>query len=72
MAKITQGFSYTFQPGNGQWSKINLEVEVDTELPLDIQLQQIKESEEAIWEFLKNKVDNRIEEIANMAQGGKS
>ena len=71
MAKITQGFSYTFQPGNGQWSKINLEVEVDTELPMDIQLQQVKESEEVIWEFLRNKVDDKVEEIMTMAQGDK-
>ena len=70
--KISQGFSYTFQPGNGQWSKISLDVhEIDTELPLDEQLQGVEDAVEAVWSFLRNKLDRQIEEVYTEAKGAK-
>lgn len=64
MAKISHSFSYTFQPGNGQWAKISLEVsEVETSLPIEDQIREIEGATDIIWEFLKNKVDIKIEEI---------
>lgn len=73
MAKISHEFSYTFQPGNGnQWSKITLGVsDVDTTLPIEPQIRDIENATSIIWDFLRNKVDQKIEEIYEEAQKGK-
>ena len=70
MAKIGHSFAYTFQPGQNQWAKINLEIhDIDTDLPIDEQMRGVDDAVEIIWEYLRNRVDRQIEEIHNEAKG---
>lgn len=71
MAKITQGFSYTFKPGSDQWSKINLEYEIDTDLPIKEQLEAADVAANEMWEFLRNKVDVQVGEIYDAVKRAK-
>ena len=66
MAKISQSLSFTFRVGqaSNQYCKVNLEVsEIDTELPLDTQLEKVDDTLDAIWTHMRNKIDTQIDEI---------
>ena len=56
MAKISQSLSFTFRVGqaSNQYCKVNLEVsEIDTELPLDAQLEKIDNTLDVIKNLQK-------------------
>jgi len=66
MAKISQSLSFTFRVGqaSNQYCKVNLEVsEIDTELPLDAQLEKVDNTLDVIWQHMRDRIDNQIEEI---------
>jgi len=66
MAKIAQSLSFTFRVGqaSNQYCKVNLEVsDIDTELPLDVQLQKIDNTLDGIWKHIRDRIDNQIEEV---------
>tara|TARA_B100000949_G_scaffold224350_1_gene227651 strand:- start:722 stop:943 length:222 start_codon:yes stop_codon:yes gene_type:complete len=66
MAKISQSLSFTFRVGqaSNQYCKVNLEVsEIDTELPLDAQLEKVDNTLDVIWQHMRGRIDNQIEEV---------
>jgi len=66
MAKISQSLSFTFRVGqaSNQYCKVNLEVsEIDTELPLDAQLEKVDNTLDVIWQHMRDRIDTQIEEI---------
>jgi len=66
MAKISQSLSFTFRVGqaSNQYCKVNLEVsEIDTELPLDAQLEKVDNTLDVIWQHMRDRIDNQIEEV---------
>ena len=66
MAKISQSLSFTFRVGqaSNQYCKVNLEVsEIDTELPLDAQLEKVDNTLDVIWNHMRDRIDNQIEEV---------
>ena len=66
MAKISQSLSFTFRVGqaSNQYCKVNLEVsEIDTELPLDAQLEKVDNTLDVIWKHMRDRIDNQIEEV---------
>lgn len=72
MPKVSQEFSYTFKPGNDQWCKVVIDIhEIDTEAPLDEQIRGVDNAIDAIWSFIRNKVDSQIEEVLDEVKKGK-
>ena len=66
MAKISQSLSFTFRVGqaSNQYCKVNLEVsEIDTELPLDAQLEKVDNTLDVIWQHMRDRIDNQIEDV---------
>ena len=66
MAKISQSLSITFRVGqaSNQYCKVNLEVsEIDTELPLDAQLEKVDNTLDVIWQHMRDRIDIQIEEV---------
>ena len=66
MAKISQSLSFTFRVGqaSNQYCKVNLELsEIDTELPLDAQLEKVDNTLDVIWNHMRDRIDNQIEEV---------
>ena len=66
--EINHKFSFTFKPGRDQWSKVELElVGLNTELPIEEQLESIDEVVKVTWPYLKARVDEEVEEIIELA-----
>ena len=66
MAKISQSLSFTFRVGqsSNQYCKVNLEVsEIDTELPMDAQLEKVDNTLDVIWKHMRDRIDTQIEEV---------
>jgi len=67
MAKVSVKLGFTFRVGDlqtNQYGRVDLSVDqIDTELPLDQQLDDAKRTAEGIWEFVKKKVDSQIDEV---------
>ena len=67
MPKISQSLSFTFRvggPQTNQYSKVNLEIsEIDTSLPIAPQLEEAKEAQKELWNFIWGEVDNQIDQI---------
>ena len=71
MAKIKQTFSYTFQPKQGQWSKMELEIdEIDSEIPIADQLKALDGHVELTWKYVKNKIDGQVGDIMETVRKG--
>ena len=67
MAKVSAHIGYTFRVGpleQNQYGRVDLTVDqIDTELPIDAQLNDSKEAADTIWNFVKGKVDSQIDEM---------
>jgi hypothetical protein len=67
MAKVSVKLGFTFRVGDlqtNQYGRVDLSVDqIDTELPLDQQLDDAKRTAEGVWEFVKKKVDSQIDEV---------
>ena len=67
MAKVDVHLGFTFRVGpleQNQYGRVDLTVsQIDTELPVEPQLEESKEVADVIWSFVKGKVDSQIEEM---------
>ena len=67
MAKVSVHLGFTFRVGDlstNQYGRMDLSVDqIDTELPIDKQLEASSQAAEQIWEFVKGKVDSQIDGI---------
>ena len=67
MAKVSVHLGFTFRVGpldTNQYGRVDLTVDqIDTELPLEAQLDGAKEVADTVWKFIKDKVDIQIEEM---------
>ena len=67
MAKVSIHLGFTFRVGDlstNQYGRIDLSVDqIDTELPIEQQLEDSKNAAENVWNFVKESVDTRIDEI---------
>ena len=67
MAKVSVHLGFTFRVGpldTNQYGRVDLTVDqIDTELPLEAQLDGSKEVADTVWNFIKDKVDIQIEEM---------
>ena len=67
MAKVSVHLGFTFRVGpfdTNQYGRVDLTVDqIDTELPLEAQLDGSKEVADTVWKFIKDKVDIQIEEM---------
>ena len=69
MAKVSAHIGYTFRVGpldQNQYGRVDLSVDqIDTELPIEPQLEESKKVADIIWTFIKGKVDTQIEAMLN-------
>jgi len=69
MAKVSAHIGYTFRVGpleQNQYGRVDLSVDqIDTELPIEAQLEDSKKVADIVWEFIKGKVDTQIEAMLN-------
>ena len=67
MAKVSVHLGFTCRVGpldTNQYGRVDLTVDqIDTELPLEAQLDGSKEVADTVWNFIKDKVDIQIEEM---------
>ena len=67
MAKVSVKLGFTFRVGDlatNQYGRVDLSVDqIDTELPLDEQLEDCKRTAEGIWTFVKSQIDSQIDEV---------
>ena len=67
MAMVSMHLGFTFRVGDlqtNQYGRIDLSVDqIDTELPIEQQLEDSKNAAENVWNFVKESVDTRIDEI---------
>ena len=65
MPKITQGLSYTLHNKElGQYCKVNFEIsEIDTEVPLEEQMEKVMNTVDILWKFVKEKVNKDVIEV---------
>ena len=67
MAKVSTHLGFTFRVGpleHNQYGRVDLNVDqIDTELPVEPQLEAAKDVADVVWAFIKDKVDKRIEEM---------
>ena len=67
MAKVDVHLGFTFRVGpldQNQYGRVDLTVsQIDTELPVEAQLEESKEIADVVWAFVKEKVDSQIDEM---------
>ena len=67
MPKVSVKLGFTFRVGDlatNQYGRIDLSIDqIDTERPIDEQLEESKEAAEQVWTFVKEKVDHQIDEV---------
>ena len=67
MAKVDAHLGFTFRVGpleTNQYGRVDLTVsQIDTDLPVEPQLEESKKVADVVWEFIKGKVDAQIEEM---------
>ena len=67
MAKVSVKLGFTFRVGDlatNQYGRIDLSIDqIDTERPIDEQLEESKEAAEQVWTFVKGRVDKQIDEV---------
>jgi hypothetical protein len=67
MAKVDVHLGFTFRVGpleQNQYGRVDLTVsQIDTELPVEPQLEESKKIADVVWEFVKGKIDSEIEEV---------
>ena len=72
MAKVSMHLGFTFRVGDlstNQYGRIDLSVDqIDTDLPIDKQLERSKNAAEQVWKFIKTKVDANIDEMLDESE----
>ena len=67
MAKVSGHLGFTFRVGpleQNQYGRVDLTVDqIDTELPIEPQLEEAKQVADVVWTFIKGKVYAQIEDI---------
>ena len=67
MAKIDIHLGFTFRVGDvnsNQYSRVDVTVgDVDTDSPIEDQLDKSKETVDKVWEEVRKQVDSKIDEI---------
>ena len=73
MAKVSMHLGFTFRVGDlqtNQYGRIDLSVDqIDTELPIQQQLEESKEAADQVWTFIKERVDHDIDEMLDESGG---
>ena len=69
MPKVSVHLGYTFRVGDlatNQYGRVDLTYDqIDTELPLEPQLEASNDVSNVVWDTLKKKVDSQIESMLN-------
>ena len=64
MPKVSDHLGFTFRVGpleQNQYVRVDLTVDqIDTEIPIEPQLEDSKKVADVVWEFIKEKVDAQI------------
>tara|TARA_B100001750_G_C15363164_1_gene523301 strand:- start:171 stop:389 length:219 start_codon:yes stop_codon:yes gene_type:complete len=72
MAKVSVHLGFTFRVGDlstNQYGRVDLSVDqIDTELPLEDQLEESKRTAEGIWSFVKKQIDSQIDEVLDESE----
>jgi len=72
MAKVSVHLGFTFRIGDlstNQYGRMDLSVDqIDTELPIDKQLEESKQAADQVWEYVKGKVDAQIDEVLDESE----
>ena len=67
MAKVGLKLGFTFRVGpldTNQYARMDMEIhDLDTELPIEPQIEDAKKVADVIWDVLKGKIDAKIEDI---------
>ena len=67
MAKVDVHLGFTFRVGpldQNQYGRVDLTVsQIETELPVEPQLEESKEVADVVWTFVKGKIDSQIDEM---------
>jgi len=67
MAKLSMHLGFTFRVGDlstNQYGRIDVSVDqIDTDLPLQPQLDDTSDKAENIWKFIRSQVDEKIDDI---------
>ena len=67
MAKVSMHLGFTFRVGDlstNQYGRIDVSIDqIDTDLPIEEQLEDSKNAAENVWKIVKESVDNRIDEL---------
>ncbi len=75
MAKVSMHLGFTFRVGDlqtNQYGRIDVSVDqIDTDLPIDEQLDQTTDAAEQVWSFLRKQVDEKIDDILEGDNNGK-
>tara|TARA_R110000824_G_scaffold156873_3_gene330075 strand:+ start:1329 stop:1550 length:222 start_codon:yes stop_codon:yes gene_type:complete len=73
MAKVSMHLGFTFRVGDlstNQYGRIDMNVDqIDTELPLDQQLDDSKRTADGIWKYIRESVDTKIDNILDDSGG---
>ena len=69
MSKVSVHLGFTFRVGpldQNQYGRVDLTYDqIETELPLQAQLDSSNDVAEVVWKTLKGKVDSQIDEMLN-------
>ena len=69
MSKVSVHLGFTFRVGDlasNQYGRVDLTYDqIDTELPLEPQLEASNDVSNVVWDTLKKKVDSQIESMLN-------
>ena len=67
MAKVSMHLGFTFRIGDlstNQYARIDLNVDqIDTEVPVNTQLAEVKDTADQIWKYIQTNVDDKISEV---------
>ena len=67
MAKVSGHLGFTVRVGpleQNQYGRVDLTIDqIDTELPIDAQIEESKVVADVIWDVIKDKVDAQIEDM---------
>ena len=73
MAKVSMHLGFTFRVGDlatNQYGRIDMNIDqIDTELPLDKQLDDSKRTADGKWKYIRESIDDKIADMLNEAGG---
>ena len=73
MAKVSMHLGFTFRVGDlstNQYGRIDMNIDqIDTELPLDEQLDDSKRTADGIWKYIRGSIDTKIDDMLDETGG---